>query len=189
MAVTAQVLQGGFSDPARQSSVAFRAAMIAMARPGEIKAIKGAEAPGPISQSAATLLLTLCDRETPLHLAGAHDDAALRDWINFHIGAPLVPAAEAMFVLGFWDALAFDVLQIGTAEYPDRSATVIVEMEGLANQGARLTGPGIKESNALSLPDLAVFQNNHALFPLGLDFYFCAGDQLAALPRSTKVEG
>lgn len=76
---------------------------------------------------------------------------------------------------------------IGTSEYPDRSATLIVESADLAASGARLTGPGIKEEAQLSLPDLAAFQSNRALFPLGLDFIFTCGDRLAALPRSTKV--
>ncbi|MEO0766502.1 MAG: phosphonate C-P lyase system protein PhnH, partial [Pseudomonadota bacterium] len=31
------------------------------------------------------------------------------------------------------------------------------------------------------------FQRNAMLFPLGLDFMFTSGAQIAALPRSTKV--
>ncbi|MEO0504120.1 MAG: phosphonate C-P lyase system protein PhnH, partial [Pseudomonadota bacterium] len=39
----------------------------------------------------------------------------------------------------------------------------------------------------LNLPDLPALQQNAALFPLGLDFFFTSGADLAALPRSTKV--
>jgi alpha-D-ribose 1-methylphosphonate 5-triphosphate synthase subunit PhnH len=42
---------------------------------------------------------------------------------------------------------------------------------------------------ALSLPEVAAFQANARAFPLGLDFLFTCGDRLAALPRSTRVEG
>lgn len=189
MAFETATLQGGFTDPPRQASFAFRAAMTAMARPGDITQITGGTAPAPCSTAAATLLLTLCDRETPIHLAGNHATQDMQDWISFHIGAPIVPAADAMFALGAWDALDLTQMPIGTPEYPDRAATVIVDMEDVQASGARLTGPGIKETAALNLPDIAPFQRNNALFPLGLDFYFCAGDQLAALPRSTKVEG
>ena len=52
-----------------------------------------------------------------------------------------------------------------------------------------LTGPGIKDRAALTVPDPKAFQLNAALFPLGLDFFLCAGSQLAALPRTTRVEG
>jgi alpha-D-ribose 1-methylphosphonate 5-triphosphate synthase subunit PhnH len=39
----------------------------------------------------------------------------------------------------------------------------------------------------LTLPEVAAFRANRALFPLGLDFFFTCGDRLAALPRSTVV--
>jgi alpha-D-ribose 1-methylphosphonate 5-triphosphate synthase subunit PhnH len=180
-------LSGGFSDPPHQSATAFRAIMQAMARPGTIRAVGGAVPPVPMSVAAGTVLATLCDADTGLHLCGGHDTPAIRDWVTFHTSAPLVPAAEAQFVLGLWADIALDRLAIGTAEYPDRAATVIVEMPALAAKGATLRGPGIKDSAALNLPDLGPFQRNAALFPLGLDFMFTAGSDIAALPRSTKV--
>lgn len=182
-------MTGGFADPSRDAARAFRAVMEAMARPGLIATLAGAVAPAPASPAAATLLLTLCDAETPLFLAGAHDCASLRDWVAFHIGAPLVGPDRAMFALGSWQALLplSDYPQ-GTADYPDRSATLIVEMDALRPDGARLTGPGIRDAAALSLPDPAAHAANRALFPLGLDMFFAAGDRLAALPRTTQVE-
>ncbi|MAM63164.1 phosphonate C-P lyase system protein PhnH [Maritimibacter sp. UBA3975] len=182
-------LTGGFADAPVQSAHAFRAALNALARPGRIERISGAEAPAPVSPAAATLLLTLCDAETPLHLAGDHDKQPVRDWIAFHIGAPLVGRSHAMFALGTWPALTpLDAFPVGTPEYPDRSTTLIVEMDALAATGARLTGPGIETEAHLALPDIAPFRANHARFPLGLDSLFTAGDRIAGLPRSTNVE-
>lgn len=181
-------LEGGFADAPVASSHAFRAAMTAMARPGTIRAIHGGQGPAPLSEAAATLLLTLCDPETPVHLAGAHDTPAVRGWITFHTGAPLVGPGQAMFVLGTWGALgSLDDYAIGTAEYPDRSATLIVEMAELTSMGATLRGPGIRETASLSLPEIDAFRRNAALFPLGRDFFFTCGRSVAALPRSTKV--
>ena len=93
-----------------------------------------------------------------------------------------------MFAVGTWEALSpLTQYPIGTPEYPDRSATLIVESPDLSQSGATLTGPGIEKTASLSLPDLQAFKSNHALFPLGLDFIFTSGNRLAALPRSTKV--
>ncbi|MEL7463517.1 MAG: phosphonate C-P lyase system protein PhnH [Pseudomonadota bacterium] len=182
-------LSGGFADPPIDAAAAFRAAMTAMARPGAIQTAQGGTAPAPVSAAAATLLLTVADAETPVHLAGACDTPAIRDWLTFHTGAPLVDARHAMFALGDWASLQpLDRFPVGVPEYPDRSATLIVEMEALSASGARLTGPGIETAAALSLPEVAAFQANRVLFPLGLDFYFCAGERLAALPRTTIVE-
>ena len=75
-------------------------------------------------------------------------------------------------------------LPIGTAEYPDRSATLIVEMPELAHAGATLLRTGHQGCRRLSLPERGAFGRNAALFPLGLDFFFTCGDRLAALPRT-----
>ncbi|SFL19843.1 phosphonate C-P lyase system protein PhnH [Shimia haliotis] len=182
----AEVLKGGFADAPVDAAHAFRAAMTAMARPGTVHTLHGAQPPAPLSVAAGTLILTLCDPDTPLHLAGDWDRKEVRAWIAFHVGAPLVTAEAAMFALGDWDALApLTRFAIGTPEYPDRSATLIVE--GATPERAVLRGPGIKDTVEMGLPEIAAFQLNATLFPLGLDFFFTSGAQVAALPRTTKV--
>ncbi|MDF1855543.1 phosphonate C-P lyase system protein PhnH [Pseudooceanicola sp.] len=186
--VDTEALSGGFDTPPVAAAHAFRAAMSALARPGRIETISGGRAPAPVSVAAATLLLTLCDAETPLHLAGAHDNRAMRDWVAFHLGAPLVAPGDAMFALGTWEALGgLDRYAQGTPDYPDRSATLIVELSDLVASGSRLRGPGIRDAAALNLPDPVALQRNAAQFPLGLDFYFTCDSRIAALPRSTRI--
>ncbi len=182
-------LDGGFSDPAHASARAFRAALNALARPGRIETIDGAAPPAPCSPAAGTLVLTLCDGTTPIYLAPSHDTPALRDWVTFHTGAPFADPADAMFALGTWAALQpVARFQNGTPQFPDRSATLIVERDTLDNAGAILRGPGIETTASLSLPEVAAFQANRRQFPLGFDCYFTSGAQLAGLPRSTIVE-
>jgi len=184
------VLQGGFADGPRDAAHAFRAAMGAMARPGTIHEIAGAVPPAPWSVAAGTLLLMLCDPDTPLYLAGALDRAAVRDWVTFHTGAPFAGPERCAFAVGTWAALGrLQAYPQGSPEYPDRSATLIVEMERLEAAGTMLRGPGIREAAALNLPDTAAMAANAALFPLGLDFFLTAGALVAALPRSTRVGG
>ena len=181
-------LEGGFADPPRTASYAFRALMTAMARPGQIEDIAGATPPAPLSPAAGTAILTLCDPDTPVYLAGGADTEETRAWIAFHTGAPFTGPATCSFAVGRWDALLpLTAYPIGTPEYPDRSATLIVECDGLSQTGTRLTGPGIRDAAELALPDPAAFAQNNARFPLGLDFYFTAGTQIAALPRSTRI--
>ncbi|RMC35453.1 phosphonate C-P lyase system protein PhnH [Paracoccus alkanivorans] len=186
--MTALHLSAGFSDTARDGAHAFRAILTAMARPGTIATLQTAPGPAPISPAAATVLLTLCDRTTPLHLAGAHDSPALRNWIAFHCASPLVAAEDAAFALGDWAALQpIDRFGIGTPEYPDRAATLIVDGHDFDAAPTRLTGPGIRDTAALALPEPQAFAANHALFPLGWDAILTSGNRLAALPRSTEI--
>ena len=183
-------LDGGFADPARDAAHAFRAALQAMARPGRIEQVSGIAPPAPCSVAAGSLILTLCDTTTPLYLAASHDTEVLRGWITFHTGAPFTGPEHAMFALGTWDALQpVNRFRIGTSDYPDRAATLIVELNHLAAQGATLTGPGIETQSHLSLPETEAFRQNRRRFPLGFDTYLTCGDRLAGLPRSTSVEG
>ena len=210
----ARPLRGGFADRAIGPARAFRAALEAMSRPGTVQRLTGTEPPAPLSVAAGTLLLTLTDPQTPVHLAGAWDTAGIRAWLGFHSGAPLVAAEDAMFAVGSWQALAagghpppqpsptrgegaprtceaaagLRRFRLGEPDYPDRSATLIVECDALGSCGPVLTGPGIRTQATLSLPDPAAFQANARLYPLGLDFFLTAGDRAAALPRTTRVE-
>jgi alpha-D-ribose 1-methylphosphonate 5-triphosphate synthase subunit PhnH len=162
--------------------------MEAMARPGKMQTLTGATPPAPLSVAAGVALLTLCDTETPLYLAGDANCDAVRAWVAFHTGAPITGPSHCMFALGTWEALGpLSAYPIGTPEYPDRSATIIVECADLAADGATLTGPGIRDTANLSLPETQAFQANASLFPLGLDFFFTSDNRIAALPRSTKV--
>lgn len=182
-------LTGGFDDTPVQAARGFRAILEALSRPGRIHRLTGATPPAPLSPAAGVAALVLLDSTTPLHLAPGHDTPALRSWIAFHTGAPLVGAEAAIFAIGTWAALQpVGRFAIGTPDYPDRAATLIVETDRLEPAGARLTGPGIAGSARLTLPDRAAFQANHARYPLGFDSFLTCGDRLAGLPRSTHVE-
>lgn len=180
-------LSGGFTDPAPESARAFRAVLQAMARPGTIQPIGGAAPPAPLSPAAGAVLLTLCDRTTPLFLGASHDTPAVRGWITFHCASPFCGPEDAMFALGDWSSLPTDRLSAGDPEYPDRAATLIVELPALAAGVTTLTGPGIRDSAALPLPDPADFAANHARYPLGWDAILTCGDRVAAVPRSTAI--
>lgn len=181
-------LSGGFAQPAHDSARAFRVILSVMARPGTVLSLDSATGPAPISAAAASALLVLCDRTTPLYLAPSHDRAELRDWIAFHCGAPLAGPGEASFALGDWAALQpLDRFAIGTPEYPDRGATLIVDGHDFDGPAQVLRGPGIRDRAEMPLPDPQAFIANHARFPLGWDAILTAGTRIAALPRSTEV--
>ena len=130
----------------------------------------------------------LCGPETPIWLSPSLKTEEIVGWFKFHTGAGLAPRAEAEFAFGSWEELSpITDFQIGVSEYPDRSATLIVEVDahGTAH---RLTGPGIETVAHLTLPDPEAFRMNRALFPLGLDFFLTAGDRIAGVPRTTIVE-
>ena len=181
-------LEGGFAAPPVDAAAGFRAALTAMSRPGQVQEVGGALPPAPMSVAAGVLALTLCDPETPVWLAPSLAGKPIRDWFAFHTGAPTVSPAEAAFAFGTWAEMPLDAFRPGDAAYPDRSATLIVEVAEIGS-AHRLTGPGIERQAHLTVPDPAWSRANRARYPLGLDLFLTSGTQLAALPRTTKVEG
>ncbi|WP_425351888.1 phosphonate C-P lyase system protein PhnH [Pleomorphomonas carboxyditropha] len=184
-------LDGGFGQPVFEAQAAFRLLMDAMARPGSRHRVDAdVAAPGLSGPAQATLALTLCDADTPVWC----DDAppALGAWLAFHTGASLTAApGEAAFAFVGLGGAVPDDLPLGSQDYPDRSATLVIEVRGFGEgERFRLAGPGIDGSCDLAvdgLPeDFAAFRAaNRALFPRGLDVVLTAGREIVALPRST----
>lgn len=183
----------GFADPVADSQRCFRAVLDAMARPGSVHvAGVGLAAPPSLDAATAAVLLTLVDGETPLWLAPRLH--AARGWILFHCGAVCVEdPMRASFVTS--DALPdLSVLHAGTHEAPEGAGTIIVQVRALgAGTRYRLRGPGLRDDALLSVNGLpakfaAIWADNHARFPRGVDLLLCAGSRLAALPRSVTVE-
>ena len=83
----------------------------------------------------------------------------------------------------------------GSDEYPDQSATCVVEvgaLNGTDALGLVLTGPGIETEQPLSVDGLpqdfvAQWDANHARFPRGVDLFLATPTHIAGLPRTTRV--
>ena len=187
----------GLTDPTLDSQRIFRSLLEAMAHPGRIVDVAvELQAPSPLHPAAAAACLTLLDFDTPLWLdeAAARPDAV--EWLRFHSGAPIVSRPQAARFALIADPQGMpDTFDSGTAEYPERSATLIVQVQSLlGGTGRRLRGPGIADEARLEVagvPDAfwTWMAANHALFPCGVDVVLSAGRVIAALPRTTEVEG
>jgi alpha-D-ribose 1-methylphosphonate 5-triphosphate synthase subunit PhnH len=183
----------GFADPVRDAQSTFRTVLDAMARPGQLHhAGQNLTAPAPLDRATAAVLLTLVDNETPVWLDQAATPA--RDWLAFHCGATITDASDkAAFALGL-SVPDLEALPAGTHEAPESSATLILQVPVLGT-GARyrLSGPGLRVPALLSVTGLPgafvqIWQQNHALYPRGIDLVLCADATLTALPRSVSIE-
>lgn len=191
-------IDGGFASPVLNSQTTFRAVMQAMAEPGTSHTVdRTLSPPLPLNQAAAAIALTLCDQETLVWLDP--DLANVRGvglWLAFHCGATMTSDPQRAQFLIVADAASLPTLSTlaqGTQEYPDRSATVILQVETLeGGEHLTLKGPGIKGERSVSplpLPDNFVRQwsDNNALFPCGVDLILAAPDAISCLPRTTRI--
>lgn len=196
--IAAEALHGGFADPVFDSQSVFRSVLTALCRPGQVvECVASVTAPSPLVTAAAAILATLADDTTPVWLDAALSRGAVPAWVGFHTGARIVSAPEEATLALVGDALAmpaFAGFAQGSAEYPDRSATLVVQVESLdGGPELVLKGPGIRDLAGIAphpLPDDFVdrMQANRALFPRGVDLFLVAGCRVLGLPRSTRVE-
>jgi alpha-D-ribose 1-methylphosphonate 5-triphosphate synthase subunit PhnH len=191
-------LPPGFADKVLSAQTTFRSVMDAMARPGSVQRIAAvAGSPAPMMRGAAAIALTLFDHDTPLWLdAQMSETPDIAKWLRFHTGAPVVTESSICSFALIGDARALPALDrfaFGSNEYPDRSTTLILQIESLA-QGRvfELCGPGIDGTAVLraAVEPVDLFERlaiNVDLFPRGIDVVLVADDAIVAIPRTTRV--
>ena len=176
---------------------AFRPILDAMASPGRILPFSPAlSAPPGLSPEAAAVALTLCDFQTAIWLEAELRTPAIEHYLRFHAGAPLTQIeTDAAYVFADARFGVPDLSQFsnGTHEYPDRSATLVIQAEQLRSDlGVTLRGPGIQSEHRLGIAALGaefwqqMIASRHD-FPLGIDVIFVSPGTIAALPRSTQI--
>jgi alpha-D-ribose 1-methylphosphonate 5-triphosphate synthase subunit PhnH len=190
-------LPAGFADKVLSAQSTFRSVMDAMARPGSVQRIASAAGtPAAMMHGTAAIALTLFDHDTPVWLDGRMSATAdVAKWLKFHTSAPVVvDSSIAGFALvGDPENLpALHRFAFGSNDYPDRSTTLVVQVESLTDGPAvELQGPGIEGSTALraSIQPRDLFERlavNATLFPRGIDVVLVHDDTIVAIPRTTR---
>lgn len=194
--VTVAEMPAGFADKVLSAQSTFRSVMDAMARPGSVQRIRPASGtPAPMMAGTAAIALTLFDHDTPVWLDKAMSATTdVAKWLKFHTGAPVIADTSAcsFAVIGEVQALpALDRFALGSNEYPDRSTTLILQVDSLTSGPAyQLTGPGI---DGVAVLQATIRQNlferlavNAILFPRGIDVVLVCDDAVVAIPRTTR---
>jgi alpha-D-ribose 1-methylphosphonate 5-triphosphate synthase subunit PhnH len=191
-------MPAGFSDKVLSAQSTFRSVMDAMARPGSIQRIvSAAGAPHGMMPGSAAIALTLFDHDTPIWLdskMSATPDVG--KWLKFHTSAPVVvdSSISSFALVGDPQNLpALECFAFGSNEYPDRSTTLILQIESLTDGPVvELQGPGIDGTAVLraSLQPHDLLERlsiNVALFPRGIDVVLVHDDSIVAIPRTTQL--
>jgi len=188
-------VKSAFENEVMGSQAAFRTLLSAMAYPGRVFTLAPeVAAPGPLSSATTATCLCLVDFETPVWLQAASEEA--RAYLRFHCGARLIQDACSASFAVITDAARLPSLAAfcpGEVEYPDRSATLIVQVPSLENGApSTWTGPGIQTPQTARIAGLPLdfwggWAASRELYPLGLDIFFTCGKQVLALPRTIEV--
>ncbi len=195
---TVAELPAGFVDKVLSAQSTFRSVMDAMARPGSVQRIEAvAGAPAGMMRGTAAIALTLFDHDTPIWLdARMSQTSAVAKWLKFHTSAPVAADSSIASFALIGDAPGLPALErfaFGSNEYPDRSTTLILQVESLTTGPAfELRGPGIDGAIVLqaTIQPPELFERlaiNQALFPRGIDVVLVHDDVIVAIPRTTRL--
>jgi alpha-D-ribose 1-methylphosphonate 5-triphosphate synthase subunit PhnH len=197
-----QQVRPGFYDPSLGSQAVFRCALSALSHPGRVIEIPDvSERPRHGHGAAAILLQALIDSDCSVWLSPSLATTDAAAWLRFHTGCTWAESpSEANFLwITQGDSLpALSTLNAGTDDYPDQSATCVIEVSHLEKtktqdtQTLSLSGPGIATEEKLSvqaLPEDFVDQwaANHGLFPRGIDVFLASPTQLVGMPRTLGI--
>lgn len=196
--MSAQHISTGFLNPVHDSQQWYRTVLEAMSRPGMLCTATNAEhipsTPATLNPTTAALALTLLDHEVNVWVQQPEDE--LVQWIQFHCGCVIQQAPPLADFTIIQDGSALpDLAQfsIGTAEYPDRSTTLIIQVESLKRgESVSLSGPGILSEVSLQVEGLDKLfwqtqKNNTTLFPQGFDTILAAPEGVVCIPRSISI--
>ena len=185
----------GFSNPILDSQAVYSTLMSAMSEPAKVFELnKYCDGPQGLYPTTAAIALTLFDNDTKIFHTSSLDDA--QDWVRFHCSAPSTQQehnADYAIVSKASHVLDFSKLAIGTPEYPERSTTLIFEVESLEDGACfEARGPGIENIHLFSVKGIheeceEVVTNNHGLFLQGLDCILVSSTSILCLPRTTKL--
>jgi alpha-D-ribose 1-methylphosphonate 5-triphosphate synthase subunit PhnH len=191
-------LPAGFADKVLSAQSTFRSVMDAMARPGTVQqVVASVGTPRPMMLGTAAIALTLFDHDTPIWLdAGMSETSEVAKWLKFHSGAPVLedPSICSFALIADGGALpALSRFSFGSNEYPDRSTTLIIQVDSLKHGIAfELRGPGIDGAMSLRamIEPVNLFERlavNETLFPRGIDVVLVSGEAIVAIPRTTRL--
>ncbi|MFM1815296.1 MAG: carbon-phosphorus lyase [Pseudomonadota bacterium] len=190
-------IAAGFADNVIDSQAAFRTLLECVARPGTVKVLRSNVAPPlPLLPATAALILTLSDYETSIWLdAPLANSPDVIAFVRFHTQSRLAESpADADFAIvsdpeGMPPLIAF---KQGSPEFPERSSTLLVQVNSFSDKGPFFSGPGIRDTIRFWAEPLPVglqqqLSLNRTQFPCGVDLVFVGTDAISALPRSVRL--
>lgn len=177
----------------------FRQLMEAMSRPGKICKLEHSAINPPESMhpGSALIAFSLLNADVRFY---HHGSAA--EYLRFNTSSELTVPSEADFIFMKGTDLTelIEVAKVGTDNYPETNASIIIEVIEINNNidkgglNLRLSGPGVLGSKDINVHGLhgdlikEILLKNEE-FPLGVDSILVdKSGNICCLPRTCKIE-
>jgi alpha-D-ribose 1-methylphosphonate 5-triphosphate synthase subunit PhnH len=184
---------------------AFRIILDAFSHPGMVYNAAAFELSAPAGFSKANTLIALSLFDNNISFSVSNDyanEVELFIMVNTNAKQESFQNADYVFLKGQQDIVSFlDACNKGDLMYPEKNATVIIEVTQISNQpfhnqsiNLLLSGPGIENTNNLYVQgihpaNIELLKVINAEFPLGIDILFTDPiGQICAITRSTIIQ-
>ncbi|ABR47364.1 phosphonate metabolism protein [Alkaliphilus metalliredigens QYMF] len=180
----------------------YRKVLDAMSRPGKINNIKketeALDQYQDLYLGTFGILHLLLDTEVTYNVI-SNNEKVVSQLINLHTYSKRADIKKADYIFILKNAnkeeveVSLNDSKIGDLRDPQKSATVILEVEEISNEkGLILRGPGIKKESYLKInTPFSWIENRNQKnieFPLGIDMIFIDKDaNITCLPRTTEI--
>lgn len=180
------------------SQAHFRKILYAMARPGLCINLDGPDLHPPLDlyRSSASIGLALMDRYVQFYCHNYSSDTTAYLALNTGAAQGSLKEADFIFVHATEAGYCMQQAKMGSLEYPDESATLIIQVEGFERTdglSVQLQGPGIEGQRTISVSGIEpllieTFMEVNSEYPLGIDCIFAAPDNsIMCIPRTSRI--
>lgn len=183
----------GLTDNIHAPQQYFRQILLAMSEPATCVSLSQSPEWEKLNAASVGVLLTLCDQNTHVYFSDTLKSDGIIKSTQFHTQAVISEAQTAHFAFITASEFRADDFNHGDEVCPEHSATVVIQVDSLKDGNPlTLSGAGIKSTKTVSpmMSDALVthYQHQAKHYPLGIDTILTCGNQLIAIPRTTKVE-
>lgn len=189
-------------DEVFDAQLHFRMILDAMAKPGVIKIIDGIKINPPMGIHHSSILIGFALFNADASFCSLQlNQKEITDYLVLNTGglSILKNAADFIFINGLQSSELLSSIKIGTLEYPENGATVIIDVENISDcfregyKGLKLSGPGIADEhhvfvNGLNDTIISFRSEINSEYPLGVDLILTdEHHKMVCIPRTSKI--
>ncbi len=178
----------------------FRIILDCMARPGKINNLGEIriQAPEGFNPASALVAFALLNRDVTFFSVANPDVINEYMLVNTHAAPSEVEKADFVFMNGSGNGEILLQTNVGILEYPEKSATIIIDVENVHDKPKDQTfeiilrGPGVETEKKIyvrniSLSVLQALKEQNSEYPLGIDAILTDRDgNIVCIPRSNN---
>ncbi|NJK97815.1 MAG: phosphonate C-P lyase system protein PhnH [Bacteroidales bacterium] len=178
----------------------FRIILDSMARPGKVNNFGEIRinAPGEFNPASALVAFALLNRDVTFFSATSAKEFNEYMVVNTHAVPSEIQKADFVFINGAGNGDLLLETNVGILEYPEKSATIIIDVENIYDVPKDQTfeiilrGPGVETEKRvyvrnISLSVLQALKEQNAEFPLGVDVILTDKEgNILCIPRSNN---